>query len=277
MLDNHHFVQVTDVQYAYPPPRRIEAIRGLTLQVKPGEFLCIVGQNGSGKTTIARLMSGYLRPDNGTIRIDGKDPWRLPAGERARLVSYVFQNPDHQLFKDSVWEEVAFGLHNLRVVKGTVECEVERVLKILSLWEKRELHPFRLAKGDRQRLAVACIMVIRPRILIVDEPTTGQDPARAREIMGLLRDTNRSEGNTVIIITHSMELVAEFADRVVVMADGNVLMDDTPRAAFSQVATLREASLVPPQITRLGLRLGLHPLPLSVTEAKNAILRELGQ
>jgi energy-coupling factor transport system ATP-binding protein len=172
---------------------------------------------------------------------------------------------------------VAFGLHNLRVDKGTVECEVERVLKILSLWEKRELHPFRLAKGDRQRLAVACIMVIRPRILIVDEPTTGQDPARAREIMGLLRDTNRSEGNTVIIITHSMELVAEFADRVVVMADGKVLMDDTPRAVFSQVATLREASLAPPQITRLGLRLGLHPLPLSVTEAKNAILRELGQ
>jgi energy-coupling factor transport system ATP-binding protein len=277
MSDNHDLVQATNVQYAYPPPRRIEAIRGFTLRVKPGEFLCIVGQNGSGKTTIARLMSGYLRPDKGTIRIDGQDPWRLPAGERAKLVSYVFQNPDHQLFKESVWEEVAFGLRNLRADKGTVEREVERVLRILSLWDKRELHPFRLAKGDRQRLAVACIMVIRPRILIVDEPTTGQDPTKSREVMGLLRDVNVTEKATVITITHSMELVAEFAGRVVVMAGGKVLMDDTPRATFSQVARLREASLAPPQITRLGLRLGLHPLPLSVIEAKEAVLRELGQ
>lgn len=263
------------VEFEYPPPRRIRALRGVTLRIPAGELVAVVGQNGSGKTSLARCISGYLRPTGGTLRVDGVDAARLRPSERARRVGYVFQNPDHQLFRERVWDDVAFGLQNLGVAPGEIEVSVEQVLRRLELWDKRELHPFQLSRGDRQRLAIASIIVMRPRVLIVDEPTTGQDPARSREIMDLLAHLNAEQGMTVLIITHVMELVAEYARWVVVMHDGRVLLDGPPRDVFARAEELRVTAISPPPVARLGLSLGLHPLPITVAEARQAVLRRL--
>lgn len=263
------------LEYEYPPPRRIHALKGVTLHIPAGEFVAIVGQNGSGKTSLARCISGYLRPTRGRLRVEGLEIGRLRPSDRARLVGYVFQNPDHQLFKERVWDDVAFGLKNLGVEPDAIAVAVEAVLRRLELWDKRELHPFQLSKGDRQRLAIAAIIAMRPRILIVDEPTTGQDPARSREIMDLLAHLNAEQGTTVLTITHVMELVAEYARWVVVMHNGRMLLEGTPRDVFSRAEELAVTAISPPPVARLGLRLGLNPLPITVAEATQAILRRL--
>jgi energy-coupling factor transporter ATP-binding protein EcfA2 len=168
------------LELEYPPPRRLLALKGVTIRIPQGQFAAIVGQNGSGKTSLARCLSGYLRPTRGHLRVAGTEVWRLRPAQRATRVGYVFQNPDHQLFRERVWDDVAFGLQNLGAAPEQIPEAVEGVLRRLELWDKRELHPFQLCGGDRLRLAIAAIIVMRPRILIVDEPTTGQDMARAR-------------------------------------------------------------------------------------------------
>jgi energy-coupling factor transporter ATP-binding protein EcfA2 len=261
--------------FEYPAPRRILALKGVTVRIPEGQFAAIVGQNGSGKTSLARCISGYLRPTRGSLRVAGAEVWRLRPSQRATRVGYVFQNPDHQLFRERVWDDVAFGPQNLGVSPDQIQVSVEQVLRRLELWDKRELHPFQLSRGDRQRLAIAAIVVMRPQILIVDEPTTGQDMARSREIMDLLAGLNREQGMTILTITHVMELVAEYARWVIVMHDGRVLLDGPPRQVFSRPEELRITAISPPPVARLGLTLGLDPLPITVPEACEAILRRL--
>jgi energy-coupling factor transporter ATP-binding protein EcfA2 len=261
--------------FEYPAPRRILALKGVTVRIPEGQFAAIVGQNGSGKTSLARCISGYLRPTRGSLRVAGAEVWRLRPSQRATRVGYVFQNPDHQLFRERVWDDVAFGPQNLGVSPDQIQVSVEQVLRRLELWDKRELHPFQLSRGDRQRLAIAAIVVMRPQILIVDEPTTGQDMARSREIMDLLAGLNREQGMTILTITHVMELVAEYARWVIVMHDGRVLLDGPPRQVFSRAEELRITAISPPPVARLGLTLGLDPLPITVPEACDAILRRL--
>jgi energy-coupling factor transport system ATP-binding protein len=228
-------------------------LKGVTVRIPEGQFAAIVGQNGSGKTSLARCISGYLRPTRGNLRVAGTEVWRLRPSQRATHVGYVFQNPDHQLFRERVWDDVAFGPQNLGVSPDQIQESVERVLRRLELWDKRDLHPFQLSRGDRQRLAIAAIIVMRPRILIVDEPTTGQDMARSREIMDLLAGLNREQGMTILTITHVMELVAEYARWVIVMHDGRVLLDGPPRQVFSRAEELRITAISPPPVARLGL------------------------
>ncbi len=268
-------VVVERLTFTYPPPRRVNALRDVHLTVPAGEFLAVAGQNGSGKTSLARCVSGYLKPTQGRVLVGGQNVSRLAPSSRARYVGYVFQNPDHQLFRESVWEEVAFGLRNLRLPDEEIERSTEAILRQLELWDYQDRHPFRLSKGDRQRLAIASILVLQPRVLIVDEPTTGQDPQKAREIMDLLQTLNREQGTTVIAITHAMELVAEYARRVVVMHEGTVLLDGAPRDVFAQAELLRRSSISPPPVCQLGLSLGLEPLPLTITEARDLLLARL--
>jgi energy-coupling factor transporter ATP-binding protein EcfA2 len=268
-------VVADELEFEYPAPRRILALKGVTLRVPEGQFAAVVGQNGSGKTSLARCISGYLRPTRGRLRVAGTEVWRLRPAQRATRVGYVFQNPDHQLFRERVWDDVAFGPQNLGASADQIQESVEQVLRRLELWDKRELHPFQLSRGDRQRLAIAAIIVMRPQILIVDEPTTGQDMARSREIMDLLARLNRDHGMTILTITHVMELVAEYARWVIVMHDGRVLLDGPPRQVFSRAEELRITAISPPPVARLGLALGLHPLPITVPEARDAILQRL--
>jgi energy-coupling factor transport system ATP-binding protein len=249
----------------------VEAIKGLNLNIKTGEFVAIIGHNGSGKTTLSKLISGFLNPTAGTITIGGKEVYKIHPRIRPAVVGYVFQNPDHQVFKDTVWEDVAFGLENLGYPEDQIQDIVHETLQELDLWDLREVHPFRIGKGDRQRVAVAGLLVMNPKILVVDEPTTGQDPERAREIMRLMTKLNVEKGMTVITITHAMDLVVEFVKRVIVMGQGEILLHGDVREVFSQPEVLVKTFVQPPQIARLGLELGLHPLPLTVDEAIDQI------
>jgi energy-coupling factor transporter ATP-binding protein EcfA2 len=267
-------VVAQDVYLEYPPPRRIRALDGVSARFNVGAFVAIVGQNGSGKTSLARCISGFLKPTRGRVLIGNLDVQKLRAATRARHVGYVFQNPDHQLFKESVWDDVAFGLRNLRLPSDQIDERVETTLRRLDLWAQRDRHPFRLSKGDRQRLAIAAIIVMRPRVLIVDEPTTGQDPARSREIMDLLTELN-ADGTTVVVITHVMELVAEYARQVLVLHAGRLLIEGTPREVFAQPELLAVSRVSPPPVTRVALELGLAPLPITIAETREIILHRL--
>lgn len=259
------------VDVIYPPPRMHHAVRAASLQLRPGELAAIIGKNGSGKTSLARCMSGFLTPTAGRVLAAGHDIAKLRPRQRARLVGHVFQNPDHQLFRESVLDEVAFGLRLVGAPPEEAASTVERVLRLLALWEYRNEHPFALVKGHRQRLAIASIVVLNPGVLIVDEPTTGQDPERAREILTLLTDLAQEQRMAVVIISHAMELVAEYAQRTLVMCDGQVLLDAPTREAFAELDLLARASVTPPPVTRLGLEMGMNPPPLTVAEVRSRL------
>ncbi|MFW5942335.1 MAG: ABC transporter ATP-binding protein [Chloroflexota bacterium] len=269
----HKAVAVNNVDFVYPPPRPIQALRNINLAFEQGSFVAIIGQNGSGKTTLARCMAGYLKPTTGEIIIGGRNVHAIDIYERARRVGYVFQNPETQLFRGSVYDEVLFTLRYQGIKGPEAEQRVKDILEFLDLWDQAHLHPFRLSIGDKQRLAIACIAVLRPDALIIDEPTTGQDPAHAWAIMTLLQQLREEFGITVVVITHAMTLVANFCDRVIALCQGEVLLDAPPREVFARMDELAKTFVKPPTVTQLALQLGIDPPPLNVNEAE-AIFRE---
>lgn len=253
-------LELRDVDYVYST-RAVEALKGVNLQIREGEFLAIVGQNGSGKTTLAKHLNGLLKPTRGEVLFHGRPLGEIRRTEMARHVGYVFQNPDHQIFSNTVREEVGFSLRMAGMDPKTVEERVAEALAVVGLSGYEEEVPFTLTKGERQRVAVASVLAAQPQVIILDEPTTGLDYRHQRSMMEMLRDLHR-RGHTVIIITHSMWVAAEYAERVVVMKDGQILLDAPTRAAFAQEQVLAEASLRPPPLLRLGNWLGTSGLTL---------------
>jgi len=207
------------------------------------------------------------------VIVGGRDVNAIDIYERARRVGYVFQNPETQLFRGSVYDEVLFTLRYQGIKGQEAEERVRHILEFLDLWDLAHLHPFRLSVGNKQRLAIACIAVLRPDALIIDEPTTGQDPAHAWAIMTLLQELRDQFGITVIVITHAMTLAANFCDRVIALCQGEVLLDAPPREVFAQREKLAETFVKPPSVTQLALELGIYPPPLNVDEAE-AIFKE---
>jgi energy-coupling factor transport system ATP-binding protein len=263
-------VKVQGLEHAYPDGTL--ALRGVDLELRRGEYVAIVGSNGSGKTTLAKHLNGLLRPTRGSVWVAGVEAARVRPSELARRVGYCFQNPDHQLFCQTVEEELAFGPRHLGLSEAEVRARVERVLETVGLAPWRNEHPFFLGKGQRQRLAVGAALTIEPEIIIVDEPTTGQDHAMCEEIMALLDRLNQA-GHTVVIITHDMELVAEHCRRVLVMADGRIIADGSPAQVFADAEVTARARIEPPQVARLSLALDpAQPPALSVPE----LARRLG-
>ena len=259
-------VVVDSISYTYPPPRRTEALREVRFEVPGGSVLGVVGQNGSGKTTLARCLSGHLKPSSGSMRIDGKDVLRMSVRNRAATVGYVFQNPDHQIFKDPVVEDVVYGPMNLGATRLKATETAERVLRALDLWDVRDVHPFRLSKGGRQRLAIAAIAVMQPPVMIIDEPTTGQDLQESHAIMSLLVDLAREVGQTVIVITHAMHLVAAHCDLMAALCEGRLIAFGPPDQVFRDEELLRRTFVKPPAVTALGNRLGMEPRPLTLED-----------
>ncbi len=253
-------LELRDVDYVYPT-RAVEALKGVNLQIREGEFLALVGQNGSGKTTLAKHLNGLLKPTRGEVLFRGRPLGEIRRTEMARHVGYVFQNPDHQIFSNTVREEVGFSLRMAGMDPKAVEERVAEALAVVGLSGYEEEVPFTLAKGERQRVAVASVLAAQPQVIILDEPTTGLDYRHQRSMMEMLRDLHR-RGHTVMIITHSMWVAAEYAERVVVMKDGQILLDAPTRAAFAQEQVLAEASLRPPPLLRLGNWLGTSGLTL---------------
>ena len=244
---------VEDVSFNYTGGPRV--LDSVSLAIAPGDFLAIVGQNGSGKTTLAKHIVGLLRPVTGRVLLDGRDRAKLRAAETAREAAYVFQNPDHQIFAATVWDEVAFGPRNFKLAPDEVERRCVEVLDAVALLAERESDPFLLSKGERQRLAVASVLALRPRLLILDEPTTGLDYREQRRMMSLVTELNRS-GIAIVVITHTPWLVAEYARRVALIRKGRKLFDGGVREFFADEELLKTASFRPPEVTRLARRFG---------------------
>jgi energy-coupling factor transport system ATP-binding protein len=229
-----------------------------TLTLRRGEFVALIGRNGSGKTTLAKHLNGLLTPSSGRVLLAGQEVATLPLEQLAQRVGYVFQDPDHQLFAATVEEEVAFGPRNLGLPPAEVESRVREALAAVDLHE-RDADPFLLDKGTRQRLAVAAILAMRPEILVLDEPTTGLDFPEQQQMMALLRGLH-SAGRTIVIITHTPWVIAEHAERLVLLAEGRVRYDGPPRPFFADDHLVALAAFRPPEVTRLGRLLGCTPL-----------------
>ncbi len=257
-------VEIRGLTHEYTQGAR--ALDRVDLTISSGEFLAIIGQNGSGKTTLAKHVVGLLRPAEGRILLGGRDRQRLGAAETAREVGYVFQNPDHQIFAATVEDEVAFGPRNFGLAPDEVERRCARVLQAVALDHARKCDPFLLGKGERQRLAVASVLALEPRLLILDEPSTGLDYRQQRRMMELVSELHRA-GTAIVIITHTPWLVAEYADRAVLMRAGKKLFDGSVRALFSEPELLARSSFRVPEISALGQRFGVTAL--SVEELAN--------
>ncbi len=229
-------------------------IDGCSLEASAGEVLGIAGSNGSGKSTLARLMNGLLRPASGTVEVDGLDTARNPVRRLAAHAAYVAQHPNHQLFASSVRAEIAFGPRNLGLDADGVAGRVADAADRLALGDVLDEHPYHLGRAQRKLVTIASAVAMRAPLLVLDEPTMAQDHRTADRVTRLVREL-RDGGTAVVCITHDMRLLADVADRVVVIDGGRPIADDGPRAVFADAGVLARAGLRPPQVTRLALRL----------------------
>jgi len=245
-------IEVRSLSHSYDG---IPAVDGVDLTIREGEFVVILGQNGSGKTTLVKHFNGLMLPRVGEVRVAGAETRRQSALQLGRQVGYVFQNPDHQIFADTVREEVGFGPRNFGLAPDEVARRVTESLAAVGMAGLEAADPFSLTKGERQRIAVASALASRPKVLVLDEPTTGLDYRQNVGMMELLRRLNDS-GHTIIIVTHAMWVAAEYAHRAVLLSRGRVLLDAPMREVMGRTDELAQAHLVAPQAVRLGAALG---------------------
>lgn len=244
--------------------RKAEVLTDASLDVRDGEFLAIVGANGAGKTTLVHAMAGVLSPPRGTVTVDGLDVSRIDDRTLSSHIGFVFQNPEHQFVTHSVFDEIAHGLRRQHLAEAEVEARANDLLERFGLRERAHVHPFLLSGGQKRRLSVGTALVTGAPVLALDEPTFGQDRARADELLVLLQDLKR-EGKTIIVVTHDMQLVAEDADRVVVMADGRIVGSGTPAEIFTDAELLARAGLRVPPLAQALTPLTRHPELRTVT------------
>jgi energy-coupling factor transport system ATP-binding protein len=246
-------IEIQDLQFSYP--NGVHALRGITLGIEAGEQVAIVGQNGAGKTTLVKHLNGLLQPASGYVRIGDWDTKKISVAKMAQRVGYVFQNPDEQLFSKNVGTEVAFGPKNLGYTTEQVQVFVKDALDMTELSDKTETNPYDLSPTWRKMVALASVIAMDTEIVIFDEPTTGQDAANIARIANVIKVLGE-RGKTVITITHDIDFCAENFDRVVAMAQGQILLDGKADEVLGQEEILAMTYVDPPQLTRLGKRLG---------------------
>jgi energy-coupling factor transport system ATP-binding protein len=269
-------IVVQDLWYSYD--NGVTALRGIDLEIEDGAYVAVIGQNGSGKTTLVKHFNGLLKPTRGRVLVGGlgdregspllRDTAGLTVGQLAQTVGYVFQNPDHQIFCATTREELAFGPRNLGLPEAEVGRRVEEALARFDLEEHADRPPAMLGYGLRRKIGVAAVYSMRPRIFILDEPTTGLDWRSTMELMELIGEMHR-HGHTIIVVTHDMKLVTEFSQKSLVLQDGQVLVYDDTRTVFKHSEVLRDTQIEPPQITALAKRMAPYGMPddvLSVGE-----------
>jgi energy-coupling factor transport system ATP-binding protein len=255
-------LQVNDLRFRYDEDTP-EVLKGVSFSMEHGERVVILGPNGAGKSTLALQLIGLLKPTQGIITINGQDTQSLTPAQIARQIAYVFQYPEHQFIANTVLQEMMHGLQALDIPEDEALARVEEMLSRIGLWECRDRHPYNLSMGQKRRLSVACMLVVEPEAIILDEPTFGQDWKNATELVSYLRALNQ-EGNTVVLITHNMRLVAEYAYRALVLVDGEIVFDGSPRTLFEAPEILVQACLEPPPICGLGeTLLGMSTLSVS--------------
>ncbi|MDR0405167.1 MAG: energy-coupling factor transporter ATPase [Clostridiales bacterium] len=264
------------LQFKYSEEREEEALRDVSVTIQDGEFVAVLGHNGSGKSTFAKHLNAILLPVGGTVYVDGidtKDERRLYDIRQA--VGMVFQNPDNQIVATVVEEDVAFAPENLGVPSAEIRKVVDWALETVGMGGYKRHAPHLLSGGQKQRVAIAGVLAMKPRCIVLDEPTAMLDPIGRREVVATLRRLNKEEGMTIVLITHNMD-EAVSADRVVVMSGGGVVLDDTPRKVFADVARIKALGLDVPQVTELMYELRREGLDvpteiLTVDEAYQAL------
>lgn len=286
------FIKVENVSFQYvsdaedEPATAISVLKNISISIKKGEFIALLGHNGCGKSTMAKLLNAMLLPQQGRVLVNGLDT----ADEEKRYdirktVGLVLQNPDNQLVASIVEEDVAFGPENLGVDPKEIRIRVDEALKAVDMYEYRTHAPFKLSGGQKQRVAIAGIIAMQPQCLVLDEPTAMLDPRGRDEVMATIKKLNKEKGITIVLITHYMDEAVQ-ADRVVVMDDGSVLVEGTPHEVFSQVELLKRHRLDVPQATELMYRLrgrglfqndNLQYMPLDCDECVNELDRILKQ
>ena len=252
-VDGSNEIVFEEVHYDYPSG--VSAIRGVSLSLEGG-CICIVGQNGAGKTTLARHLNGLLKPTRGRVLVRGKDTREYRVAELAREVGQAFQNPDDQLFRSTVVEEVRFGPDNVGAGSEEAKRLVNSAIDLMGLETVREKKPHDLGMPERKRVATASVIAMNTPVVVLDEPTGGQD-AEGIDLLGQLVDTLVQQGKLVIVVTHDVRFAARHADRVIALHQGRVLLDDDPRAVFGREEDLALTHVEPPAVTRLGKLLGL--------------------
>ena len=261
-------ISVKNLTFVYPDGT--VAVRDVSFDVFPGEFLTIVGQNGSGKTTTAYNLIGVLKPTKGQVIIAGNDTKKTPIDVIARDITYVFQYPEHQFIDDKVYKEIAFELNKRKDIYGeNIDKKVDEVLNEIGLLEYKDRHPYNLSLGEKRLLSAAEMTLIKPKIIILDEPTYGQDMRHNYQLMNYMAELNK-KGTTIVMITHDMRLVTEYASRVIAMKDGRLVYDGEPRKFFSNFDLLKDLQLEPPPVVRLSMEIFNEPL-LTVNEFLSSI------
>ena len=250
-------------KYDYEDENAKEILKDINLEIKEGEFVALLGHNGSGKSTLAKLINGLLLPGQGDVLVDGmntkseEEIWDI-----RRTAGMVFQNPDNQLVATIVEDEVAFGPENMGIEPSEIRKRVDNALEDVGMAEYKKNAPHLLSGGQKQRVAIAGILAMSPKYIILDEPTAMLDPSGRREVIDTLVKLNKEEGKTIILITHYMEEAA-ISDRVVVMEDGNMVLSGTPREVFSQVDKIKGLGLDVPQVTELAYELKKDGIDIS--------------
>jgi energy-coupling factor transport system ATP-binding protein len=261
-------IQISDLSFTYPTG--VEALKGITLSINSGEQVAVVGQNGAGKTTLVKHFNGLLLPTRGQVLIGDWDTRKHSVAKLARQVGYVFQNPDEQLFSKNVGTEVAFGPRNLGFETDRVQALVRDALEMTELADKTETNPYDLSATWRKMVALASVISMDTDIVIFDEPTTGQDAVNVARIASVIQ-TLRERGKTVITITHDIDFCAENFERVIAMSQGKILLDGPANQVLGQEEILASTYVEPPQLTRLGKRLGFKETVRNQEEFLNAL------
>jgi energy-coupling factor transporter ATP-binding protein EcfA2 len=251
--DGKPLLSVNDLQYIYGDGTH--ALHGISLEIQEGEYVLIIGQNGAGKSTLVKHFLKLLEPTAGSVFVSDVDTRELTVSDLARRIGYVAQNPDNQIFNATVLDEVTFALKNLAYSQAEVDVRSTESLTAMGLYEDRDRHPLSLPKGDRARVVIAAILAMHPEIIIFDEPTTGQDYRGAKYILEISRNLHKM-GKTIIVITHHLYLMPEYAERVIVMGKGTILLDAPIRRAFHEIGLLNSTYLTPPQSVLLTQALG---------------------
>lgn len=244
--------------YGIGTPFERSAVEDMSFDVADGEFLGIIGHTGSGKSTLIQHLNGLLKPTSGKILLEGKDIWAEPKKIRnVRFrVGLVFQYPEYQLFEETVYKDIAFGPANMGKTGDELDRCVREAARLVGIRDDQlEKSPFELSGGQKRRVALAGVLAMEPRVLILDEPTAGLDPAGRENLLANIRDYHRNKNGTVIMVSHSMEEVAGNVDRILVLKSAHVLMQGTPREVFSRADELLSAGLDVPQITRVAIAL----------------------
>ncbi len=260
-------IEARDLYFTYP--NGVEALKGVSLKIKNGEFVAIMGENGAGKTTLIKHFNGLLKPTGGSVFIDETETTKVTVATLARKVGFVFQNADKQLFSETVEEEIAFALKNFGFKENIIRRRVTWALNLLDLTQYRKTSPFMLSGGERKRVALASVLAWKPRVLILDEPTIGQDHQQKEKLLQFILQM-KTQRKTIIIVTHDVEFVAECHPRVILMSQGRIIADGEARKILTNPEILIQASIVPPQITQIFLQLSNLKLPREVIDTYEA-------